>query len=71
MREIDEGTRQVVDYNNAIMEHIEQLTAATEQVSTYTSVVAEASEDNKDMVENAKNVMDSIMDNVERLVSYI
>ena len=65
---ISESTQEVVSYNNRIMEHIEQLSAATEELNASTEEALHLYEENKTKTQNTKIVMDKVEKAMQELV---
>ena len=54
MNKILVSTKEVVDYNNTIREHVEHLSSTTEQVSAYAAEALGINEENKTKTQNTK-----------------
>jgi methyl-accepting chemotaxis protein len=68
MKKIDVKTDEVVKYNKGIMEHINQLSASTEELSSCTEDALNMYEDNKEKTHKTKEVMEKIEKVINELV---
>ena len=70
MNKILVSTKEVVDYNNQIREHVEHLSSTTEQVSAYAEEALSLNEENKSKTHNTKILMDELLVIADELVKY-
>lgn len=68
MGDILTNTDEVVNYNNFIMENIDQLSASTEELSACMEEAINLYEDNKVKTKETKNVMDKLEVAIEQLI---
>lgn len=61
------STTDVVKYNNEVMEHIEQLSAETEEVTAFIEEALELNKKNKEKTDNTYNIMNSLSETVDKL----
>ena len=57
----------VVKYNNEVMEHIEQLSAETEEVTAYIEEAYDLNKKNKEKTNHTFDVMNNLSSTVEQL----
>lgn len=62
------STMDVVKYNNEVMEHIEQLSAETEEVTAFIEEALELNKKNKEKTDKTYNIMNSLSETVDKLV---
>ena len=62
------STMDVVKYNNEVMEHIEQLSAETEEVTAFIEAALELNKKNKEKTDKTYNIMNSLSETVDKLV---
>ena len=57
-----------IDYNDIIRQHIEQLSAATEETSAHTEEALNINEINKEKMHKTQEIMDELLKVAEQLV---
>lgn len=70
MNNIVVSTKEVVDYNNAIRQHVEHLSSSTEEVTAYAEEALGINEENKTKTHNTKILMDELLAVADELVKY-
>ena len=65
---LDKAKKEVVDYNDIIRQHIEQLSAATEETSAHTEEALNINEINKEKMHKTQEIMDELLKVAEQLV---
>ena len=68
MKGISKSSKEVVDYNDIIRQHIEQLSAATEETSAHTEEALNINEINKEKMHKTQEIMDELLKVAEQLV---
>lgn len=68
MKGISKSSKEVVDYNDIIRQHIEQLSAATEETSAHTEEALNINEINKEKMYKTQEIMDELLKVAEQLV---
>ncbi len=68
MNKIISSTSEVVTYNNKVMEHIEHLSAETEEVTAYIEEAYDMNKDNRNKTYDTKMLINDLNDAVARLV---
>ena len=68
MKGISKSSKEVVDYNDIIRQHIEQLSAATEETSAHTEEALNINEINKEKMHKTQEIMDELLNVAEQLV---
>ena len=71
MKNILSSTSKVVDFNNGIMNHIEKLSASTEEVTASSETALVINRENKDKTQNTKHIMDDLLEVAEKLVDFV
>lgn len=67
MKGISKSSKEVVDYNDIIRQHIEQLSAATEETSAHTEEALNINEINKEKMHKTQEIMDELLKVAEQL----
>ena len=67
MKDVYNRTKEVVDYNNIIMEHVNTLSASTQEVTAYAKEALALNEKNKDKTNNTRLVMAELLLTVSQL----
>ena len=68
MDKILSSSENVVKYNNSIREHIEQLSAETEEVTAYIDEAVVLNKNNRDKAHITKEVIEELSSVVDKLV---
>lgn len=66
MKEIYDRTKEVVDYNNGIMENVEHLFASSEQVTAYAEEALAINEENRLKSNDTKQLLDDLLKVTEK-----
>ena len=67
MKGISKSSKEVVDYNDIIRQHIEQLSAATEETSAHREEALNINEINKEKMHKTQEIMDELLKVAEQL----
>ena len=70
MQDILKRTKEVVDYNNIILENIEHLSATSEEVNACAEEALIINKDTKEKAHNTKDIMDGLAETVNKLAKY-